>query len=127
MTKVLRKVITSVLAILMMNVAVNLLVPLVHATFADYPDLAYHLWNDMISSLQVSGTVILYEHQNFQGVSHEFMNSQVNNLADCNFDNIASSLKVDGEVTLWEHPDCAGERAITFTSETYTPDTWGTT
>lgn len=127
MMKVFREIVTFVLALLLVNVAASLLVPLVHATYVEYPDLEYHLWDNMVSSLQVQGTVILYEHQNFQGASHQFTDTSVNNLLDYNFDNAASSLKVNGKVTLWEHPDCAGWRAITFTSEPFTPSTWGTT
>jgi hypothetical protein len=104
MMKVLRKILTFASALLLVNVAIDLLAPLVHATYAEYPDLEYHQWDNLPSSLQVRGTVILYEHQNFQGSSVSFTDVNVN-LADYDFNDKASSLKINGRVTLWDDPN----------------------
>jgi len=120
-----KQVITIILFFSLANFAVNSLIPLVHATtYAEYPDLVYHLWNDLASSLNVVGTVFLYEHINFEGRSVSYTDMGVALWID-NFDNIASSLKINGIVKLFDEIG-GGWRQIVFSSDPLPDDNWGT-
>ncbi len=110
------KAVVNLLILLLTIVLVYPLVPLVQATFVEYPDLGYHLWDNLASSLHVSGAVIMYEHQGFDGDNVQFTDAYVN-LGNYDFDNKASSLKVSGEVTLWDESNWTGWRAIDFNGE----------
>ncbi len=123
--KTFKHVVTLSLILLLSNVAINLVIPLVQATYVEYPDLAWpHLWDNLASSLEVIGTVILYEHPNFAGQNRQFTDTSVN-LADYNFDNTASSLKVSGTTYLYDESNWSGWRRIAFSSSPIPSDEWG--
>ncbi len=123
--RVSKQVVVSILILLLTVIVVNFPIHLVQATYVEYPDLEYHLWDNLASSLYVFGTVILYEHLGFDGENVQFTNAYVN-LDDHDFDDKASSLKVDGKVKLYDEPNWSGQRVITFRSDLLPTWSWGT-
>jgi hypothetical protein len=101
--------------------------------FAEYQNLGYHGLDNLFSSLNVSGTVVLYDDYDLKSTAHNipFTETSVANLinhrrgSSDNWDNVIKSLKVIGTVTLCEHPNWKG-RTATFTSNNLSYDDIGT-
>jgi hypothetical protein len=104
----------------------------IQATYVEFPNMAYYDLADVVSSLTVSGTVILSDQYNLEpnATTITFTNTSIPNLTayargSGNWDNAVKSLKVDGTVTLFEDLGYQG-RKITFTSGNPSYDNTGT-
>jgi hypothetical protein len=92
--------------------------------YVEFNDLSYHGLDNLFSSLNVSGTVDVYDDYNLSLSANTttFTNTSIANLAyssrgaSGNWDNAIKSLKVNGTVTFYERPDFLG-KAATFTSD----------
>lgn len=115
MKEVNAKVAAYVLSIIMIAGSVAFTPKTVNATLTGFPNLPYHGINDWASSLKVQGTVILYEHVDYQGDSISFTDGEIWNLDVFGWNDRASSLKVDGTVTLYEYVSYSGNTCA-FTS-----------
>jgi hypothetical protein len=92
--------------------------------FAKFNNLSYYGLDNLFSSLNVSGTVILCDDYDLNE-SADFNNYSNTAVALGNWSKIVKSLEVNGTVILYENPDFTGREA-TFTSNTLQYDNIGT-